>query len=311
MEAGEGAVAGMKRKRSNPENEENKESNEIQNEGKDGKTTAENGKDVLKLKEIAEGKEENSGKLELQEAADEDSSEEEEEEEEEESEEGHEQAGEKEDNKTKSSEKSSDDSWFYVDDQEKLQGPFTLFQMQSWWFAGMLPNDLLVKKKHQRELTVISSLPEFSWEIYQAQQQQQQQQYEQYYAQASSYAYPYGQMPASSNYGQATFYPSVPMQPIIDTQSDEDARIAAKLLGQEYTQTAAFNIRTGRFQANQRAWDDPAGRQMAHYFDPEAWQRQCQAQGKKKKIKVPKKYTRKYRLAHPKKKKIPQYLLGD
>lgn len=64
-----------------------------------------------------------------------------------------------------------------------------------------------------------------------------------------------------------------------------------------------------RFQVQKRAWDDPAGRQIAHYFDEQAWQQQV-SQKKPKKIKLSKKAIQKYK-EKKKKKKIPDYLLGD
>jgi len=90
--------------------------------------------------------------------------------------------------------------------------------------------------------------------------------------------------------------------------AQESERIAQKLYT-EYVQHATFNSRTGRFQVG-RQWTDGAGRQMGHYFDVDAWQRQCQENAKKKMVlKIPKKYRKKYR--QPKKRKMPDWLKDD
>jgi len=84
----------------------------------------------------------------------------------------------------------------------------------------------------------------------------------------------------------------------------EDDRIAAQLMCRDYSQTAAFNKRTGRFSSADGAWTDSAARQMAHYFDYEAWQRTCQETANKKVKRVcPRHMWKQYR-----KKKIPDYL---
>jgi len=87
-----------------------------------------------------------------------------------------------------------------------------------------------------------------------------------------------------------------------------DEQLAANLLAQDYSQMGTFNSRTGRFQAKKRAWDDPAGRQIAHYFDENQWQEANKL--KKAKVKITKGQLKKFK-EKKKKKKIPDYLLGD
>jgi hypothetical protein len=61
-----------------------------------------------------------------------------------------------------------------------------------------------------------------------------------------------------------------------------------------------------RFQAKRKGWDDPAGRQIAHYFDEQQWQQQCATP---KKVKLSKKAVKHFKEKN--KKKVPSYLLGD
>lgn len=63
-----------------------------------------------------------------------------------------------------------------------------------------------------------------------------------------------------------------------------------------------------RFQAKRKGYDDPAGRQIAHYFDEQQWQQQCTLP---KKVKLSKKAVKQFKEKKKNKKKVPDYLLGD
>jgi len=219
--------------------------------------------------------------------------------------------------------------WLYLDDNNEEQGPFTLFEVQGWWFGGLLPPHLRIKK---------SSDPSYTQEIWSHPEIQDYSKY--YYAMYptlegsldstntntattadESYTAENGEGqvdPYDVSYGYpAAMYPgSEQMQGYVPAPSTNsvDDKLARQIVYQDYVQTATFNMRTGRFQAGGR-WSDSATRQMAHYFDVDAWQKQCQeaaASGKRKRpVKVSKNLAKKYKENKKKKSRKYQWLFED
>jgi len=194
--------------------------------------------------------------------------------------------------------------WYYIDDEKKEQGPFTLQEMQSWWFGGYMPTTLTVRKKDEKDYVAITTLSQFQQPSFDPAA------YYAYYYQTALAAAAAAGPTANSGLPQgatATAEKQVFPGYVYKAPSDknEDDRIAAQLLCSDYSQTAAFNKRTGRFSSIDGGWTDSAARQMAHYFDYEEWQRQCQENAARKVKRVcPKHMWKQYR----KKKKIPDYL---
>jgi len=199
------------------------------------------------------------------------------------------------------------------------RGPYTLQDMYTWWFGGFLPPTLSVKRKDS-QFQPIASTPEFVHPYY----------HSAYYyflslppavraASATSSSTSPSTSATTSTTTAATasqsaksasydddYYP--PSRTPAGSGQTEDERIAAQILLNDYTQTAAFNVRTGRFSSNMSGgWTDSAGRQMAHYFDVDAWQKTCQEVDQKKTKQLPKNFWKNYK-AEKKKKKIPDYL---
>jgi hypothetical protein len=54
----------------------------------------------------------------------------------------------------------AEDSWVYLDNDEKQQGPFTTEQMKGWYAAGYLQPDRQVKKGASPDYIALSSCPE-------------------------------------------------------------------------------------------------------------------------------------------------------
>ena len=54
----------------------------------------------------------------------------------------------------------ADDSWVYLDNDEKQQGPFTTEQMKGWYAAGYLQPDRQVKKGASPDYMPLSSCAE-------------------------------------------------------------------------------------------------------------------------------------------------------
>jgi len=214
--------------------------------------------------------------------------------------------GEKEGSEEQSNEAKEEREWFYIDDNKKEQGPFTLQEMKSWWFGGYMPATLTVRKADEKDFVSITTLSEFQQVPYTDPSA-----YYAYYYQNAMAASAAGATTAAATdttaqaaySGEQQIFPTYVFTPPVD--KSEDDRIAAQLLCSDYSQTAAFNKRTGRFSSADGAWTDSAARQMAHYFDYEAWQRTCQENAAKKVKRVcPRHMWKQYR----KKKKIPDYL---
>ncbi len=238
--------------------------------------------------------------------------------------------------------------WVYIDDKGEQQGPFTLQDMQNWWSCGMLPPQLKVRQMNEQQLTEVSARPEITT-IHTPLHTEQQAavDYSNYYA--HYYGYMNAQGGGTSSGGDTTStVPSVsdatlptasiqdstlPSQTAHSTTTPQPDQLAS-WFKEDYTQMGTFNARTGgqhnrknkwcgiilrminellvgagRFQAQRREWEDSAGRQMAHYFDFDAWMQNQQEQ--KPKIGVSTKGLKKKYKNKKKKKKIPSYLLGD
>jgi len=84
--------------------------------------------------------------------------------------------------------------WTYLDDENKLRGPFTLSEMLTWWFSGLLPPSLMVKKETEEQFFPVSVRTEFQtpqYLRYCLEQQPPQQQEQQQQTQDNSYNYYY------------------------------------------------------------------------------------------------------------------------
>lgn len=191
------------------------------------------------------------------------------------------------------------DTWFYLDEEGKSQGPFSTSEMRSWYSMGYFPNDLKVRTDNQPQFLCLNDCPRPSFTFLAPHDSKKMEPLSRisssqlskcwYYIDSSGFTNgPVSELEMENLWSKR----SITLQTKVRHTSDSSPEFIAVLHRSdclfsqtqntpENLATATFNAVSGRFESTGSQgsyWErvgrseDSSGRQLGHFFDVESWQ---------------------------------------